>query len=662
MKKINFAKIGQNLNRQLLIFLSLIAIFGAIIYYFYALNWLGIGLILAFTVVSFFVLKNKLSRSHLSDDVKNTAAFFPKDKKQLFLLAWYAITYLLLFFQAWTSRSDRALISPWEVIDYSFFLLYGLASLLLILILINKKLSTGLKISLLSLHYFISFAVAIIIYKIGYGFDPFIHQATMELIAAKGLVLPKPPYYLGQYSIIIISHKIFGLSIELLNKILVPCLAALFLPLSLVRFLNFNQKQSGDTGQHQATAIWLTILFLLIFTFSPFILTTPQNLSYLFLILTILAGLSGAKPIEVLILALATAAIHPLTGLPIIGWAAWVYFNKHRAVLKSRTAQTITGLIFAGTALSLPLALFWTNGRTFAAENFWSTLITPLEGLFVNLSSAGRETWLLNFVYFFADNYLIFIILAAAASLFYFYRHHQNSSTEKSLAIGLILISTALVVAYLLISRINFQGLINYEQGNYAARLLIIIFFFFLPFIILGLKNWLEKILIQNIFVKISWLIFGLGLLGTSLYLSYPRFDKYYNSHGYSTSANDLTAVSLIDQRANGPYIVLANQQVSAAALDILGFDHYYQTPADLMYFYPVPTGGPLYQYYLNMVYKNPDRETAIKAMDLVGAKKAYLVVNKYWYQSGRIINEAKLMADKWWTINNEVYIFEYGR
>jgi hypothetical protein len=80
------------------------------------------------------------------------------------------------------------------------------------------------------------------------------------------------------------------------------------------------------------------------------------------------------------------------------------------------------------------------------------------------------------------------------------------------------------------------------------------------------------------------------------------------------------------------------------------------------MYFYPVPTGGPLYQYYLDMVYKNPDRELAVKAMDLVGVKKAYLIVNKYWYQSGRIINEAKLTANKWLSINDEVYIFEYVR
>ncbi len=117
-----------------------------------------------------------------------------------------------------------------------------------------------------------------------------------------------------------------------------------------------------------------------------------------------------------------------------------------------------------------------------------------------------------------------------------------------------------------------------------------------------------------------------------------------------------------VDSEARAPYIALANQQVSAAALKAFGFDHYYRTSAGELYFYPIPTGSPLYQYYLEMVYKNPGRASMISAMDLAGVEAGYLIVNKYWYQSGRVINEAKLAADKWWTINNEVYIFKYER
>lgn len=60
------------------------------------------------------------------------------------------------------------------------------------------------------------------------------------------------------------------------------------------------------------------------------------------------------------------------------------------------------------------------------------------------------------------------------------------------------------------------------------------------------------------------------------------------------------------------------------------------------------------------MVYKNPSRKTMASARALTGVKESYLIVNKYWFQSARIISAAKLNADSWETINNEVYIFKY--
>ena len=154
--------------------------------------------------------------------------------------------------------------------------------------------------------------------------------------------------------------------------------------------------------------------------------------------------------------------------------------------------------------------------------------------------------------------------------------------------------------------------------------------------------------------------IFGLILLTTSVYVSYPRYDVYFNSRGYSTSQDDIEAVKIIEKTAAKPYIVLANQQVSVAALKELGFDNYFQTPNGQIFFYPIPTGGRLYQYYLDMVYKKPSREIMTQARSLAGVNESYLIVNKYWYQSGRVINEAKLSANSWQTINNEVYIFKY--
>ena len=62
------------------------------------------------------------------------------------------------------------------------------------------------------------------------------------------------------------------------------------------------------------------------------------------------------------------------------------------------------------------------------------------------------------------------------------------------------------------------------------------------------------------------------------MYLSYPRFDHYHNSRGFSVGRADINAVRWINDHAeNDDYIVLANQQVSAAAIREFGFKKYFK-------------------------------------------------------------------------------------
>jgi len=191
-------------------------------------------------------------------------------------------------------------------------------------------------------------------------------------------------------------------------------------------------------------------------------------------------------------------------------------------------------------------------------------------------------------------------------------------------------------------------------------RILSLVVIFLLPFIMISFYYLGEKILPQKKFIKISFLIFSAILITTSFYLSYPRFDRYWNSRGYSTGKNDLEAVHWIEDDAKEDYIVLANQQVSAGALREFGFSRYYKGD---IYFYPIPTGGPLYQYYLKMVYEKPNKKTALQAMDLAGVNKAYFVLNKYWFAFPKVLDEAKFEADSWQEIGQgEVYVFEYNR
>ncbi len=638
------------MNKGLLLS-SLVIIWGALIYYFYALTTLGIILTLVLTFFSFFWIKNIFSlkeadaETDIGKNSKSLINYLILNKINLTLIIGYLALTITAFYRFYAARSDRALISPWQVINHDFFWLYALGSLILSLLLARAKVRSGLKLTLVSIHYFLSFSAAAIVYKIGYGFDPFIHQATMEIIAAKGLILPKTPYYLGEYSLIIILSKISGLTIQVINRFLVPFLAALFLPSALFGFLKKRTESSS--------AALLTILFLLALGFSPFIATTPQNLSYLFLVLAVLSAASQDNLGRVLILSLASAAIHPLSGLPAIALTALVALNRYEDRIKVGAQKIIQAAIWLFTALSIPVALFISSGSNFKNIGSGRLFLASVTNLIGTLNGAGREDVISNFIYLIANNFHLIIILVIAAALW---------QTRRALDRSFIFISSALLFAYFLSGQIIFDNIINYEQSGFANRIPVAIMIFCLPAIALILARLISRILEERIIIRLVWLIFGLGVLSASLYISYPRFDKYFNSRGYSTSANDVAAVKSINLEARAPYIALANQQVSAAALRSFGFDHYYQTSAGELYFYPIPTGSPLYRYYLEMVYKNPGRESMLNALDLAGVDIGYLAINKYWYQSGRVINEAKLAADKWWTINNEVYIFKYQR
>lgn len=180
-----------------------------------------------------------------------------------------------------------------------------------------------------------------------------------------------------------------------------------------------------------------------------------------------------------------------------------------------------------------------------------------------------------------------------------------------------------------------------------------------IPAILIIFSGIIGRILCQWKKIKYPLLIFIALAITASLYVSYPRKDNYFDSHGLSVSTTDIEAVSWIENDAKGdPYVVLSNQQVSVAALRTIGFRYL----DNEQFFYPIPTGGDLYKDYLEMVYKEANKEPMIKAMDFGNTNIAYFILNKYWYAFDKILKEAKLSADSFIEINNNLYIFKYIR
>lgn len=652
-----------------LIILSLLAIFGSIIYYFSALDWPGIILTITLTLISFYYLKNRLfktsinTQTNCSEEIKYEKNTKKITTRQLFFLFCYLLFFGLSVYELFEARNGASVISPWQKINFIFFLFYFIASLNLCLLLAKSNFNRHAKLLLLGIHYLLTFSVALITYQIGYGFDPFIHESTMELISSDGFVLPKPPYYLGLYSLVVIFHKISGLTIHFLNQILVPLLSALFLPAAFFNLFNLDSdNKNNDKSANNYP--YLEILFLLGLGFSPLILTTPQNLSYLFLTLTVLMSYGRLNSFGVFILAAATAAIHPLTGLPALAWSFLIIFNEYRYKINKKWQLAIKGIIFIFSAFSIPLALFLSSGRKLQGISInYHSLLEPLINLINSVFRTGQEDFILNIIYFIAYNKnIIFFLAISILGISLIKNRFKYKEDVPSGQTNLLFILSSLIIAYLASRQIYFNNLIGYEQSGYANRILLIIVIFFIPSFIYTIEKIIKKIVRENSFIKTAWLFFAISLITISLYLSYPRFDKYFNSRGYNTGDNDIKAVNLINEIASDSYLVLANQQVSAAALTQFGFNHYFITKAGPIYFYPIPTGGSLYQYYLNMVYKSPNRTNLEGAFNLTGVNEIYLVINKYWNQSGRIINEAKVNSNKWWTIDEQVYIFKFVR
>ena len=212
MRKIN------KLTNNLVFFISFLMIFSALIYYVYALNWLGIFLSVFLAIISIIFLNKYFPDLIQKETPENNEVINWQFKQANFLLflAWgiflgAALVELLI------ARSARPLITPWEVVSPRFFFFFILSSGLLWFIVLKNSFTKKFKLSLISVHYFLILIVAVIVYKIGYGFDPFIHEATINLIVQNGVVTPKTPYYLGQYGFIVILNKCLGLSIALLN-------------------------------------------------------------------------------------------------------------------------------------------------------------------------------------------------------------------------------------------------------------------------------------------------------------------------------------------------------------------------------------------------------------------------------------------------------------
>ncbi|HRH32563.1 MAG TPA: hypothetical protein PK720_00205 [bacterium] len=605
-----------------LAFISSIAIIGTLIYLTFGLPTILRVVVFLLSLILTFGLKKYFKRPHENEE---KIISIPLSKKVRAVSLLYNFFFLLGIFLFFKYQSNRSLLSPWDVLPQLEFIIYGLgtACLFWLLTQTEKKLSPFFLIN----HYFWTFSAALIIYKIGYGYDPFVHQAAVKAIEELGRIYPTTFYYLGQYSLVTFFHTFFGASISLWDKLLVPLLSAVLLPLT------FNHSYPGKSVLKNSI-----LLLLLILPFSLFIVTTPQNLGYLFLVLTIIWSLglkNRGDEIILWLLALAALTCQPIAGVPAVLLAFSFLIIKIKPTFQKNILQISS---FLGYLIILPLAFFLLSQSSITTGfHFHSPDLTSFFSFLLPQNPNKENIWL-NLTYFIAAGRgLVFLLLigkgmslAYTQKTFNYFRHYG-------------LPALALFLAGIITLTIDFNYLIDYERVDYPERLFWITSLFLLPFIFLTLEDVIIRIKKQTISVQLGLTILITILVTTSFYLSYPRFDHYANSHGYATSEADILAVHWINTNAlNKDFIVLANQQVSAASLREFGFKKYYSS----MFYYPVPTGGPLYQKYLEMISK-PNIEIIQNTRKLTGVQTIYFVLNDYWWAADKLRPELGSIADQ---------------
>lgn len=654
----------------LLFLLAGISLFGALIYFFYKLNTLALAslvLLPPFALLPFLRFGNHPeSEKHF-----NPVQINPHILRTTLLLAAFIFLTVLNIRYLLAAGTVEAIRTPWKILPFDFFINYFVATLVLLYFVLKSQ-KEGLNIILISVHTFLTVALALFIYRVGYGFDPFIHEATENIILTRGFVLPKPFYYLGQYSLVVFLAKIFHTSVVWVDRLLLPTLISVFIPATIF----FSLRSYTDRNKTPGASLAALLIFVLPFT--AFIATTPQGLANFFLLIIIFFAILALRrefPLTALwFLGFTALLIHPLAGIPALAFllllAVFTFFKKQQGIFSARGGFAfgeellrhvvfIMSVVLAAVAIPLiflaaflffkgPSAFFSLN-TILDANNFLSALdwSTPI------LVNHFRPPYDLAYTY--GQNIPFILLLVGFAGYFLLKKH---------LPAVLVYVTAffALITNYILMKFfVDFPSLIKYEQGVYPQRILEISFYFLIPLFLFALYKFFEKLMGgKSKGLKLFFILIFAAFLTFSLYYSYPKDDgeDYPIDRGYSVSLFDLNTVHAIDTDAAGAdYIVLANQSVSAAAVKEFGFSKYYGS----YFYYPIPTGDPLYQYYLRMVYQTPSRATVKEAANLTGVKLVYVVLNKYWTDSDKILEAARPTADETLEIGNgKIWIFKY--
>lgn len=555
------------------------------------------------------------------------------------------VLFFLLMRFAGSAATVDAIRTPWPLLPEGTFLAFALlpVSAWIAFRTKNGRLP-GIALCVLTVLA-VSF-IAPLLYKLGYGFDGFLHQASERVLFETGTLQPKPLYYIGQYVFVTWLGRLSEFSLASLDRFLVPASVSMIV---LAASLVFQKRKS------------IALLFLPLFLpLGAFVATTPQSFSYVLGLTAI--GLSLATKsrkmsiLPALFCGAWSLATHPLAGLPFLGAVILILTAQAKTEAKSlKILKGISlGLLVCLTSASVPIAFFANDALAGHASN-WQRPSLHWQDIGGNILASLTPP--LNHVALWADwaVYTEFFLpfLLVFLTVFAIWKGSERRLSWILLGLASVGLNAA---AFSLKSIGDFSFLIDYERGNYADRLFLVALFMLLFPALEGAWILLKRINAETGAKALGIpLILALWFAGHA-HAALPRHDAATASRGWSVGLADYEAVRVIEQdAADEPYTVLANQSVSAAAVDSFGFKRYVRDGAtnEEIFYYPLPTGGRLYQLYLEAVAPEPSVDAIREAARLGQTNLLYVVVNAYWWDADHVSETLKQASEKELVIRN---------
>lgn len=584
-----------------------------------AIHFLGITLFTLLVVGATLVLWNKKNREG-EIQVERQSTEILRIVPWL-IVAIHVLT-LALFLLA---RTSQAIVSPWTVLGWTIFVWYGLGIFLSYYFL--DQLSSRWSSIVLVSQALVSLTVSLFVYRFGFGYDPFVHQAAEHYLLAHGTLSPPSILYAGLYGLIVSLARLTQIDPAFLDRALVPLLSAVFLSVVGKGSLSFWRER--PLVRRSLLALWIIPFLSLTFT-------VPHNLTYLILFCLILLLPRMQQRFFTWIgalLAVFALTIHPLLGIPCISLivSTWIARKFPRLAGLAAFLMPIIGL--AGAFF---LYIHRVHGvlLPFTKARFIETLyrLSSIPAIDPAVAWGWKAFYL-----FFSFWPLLFIVFGYIG---------LRMLPKDRAWIRQILVGTALSTASIAIGLaacVRLPNILPNEQFEFALRLRYALPLFFVPGVMLCIDHCTQtrrRFLLGG--VKIT-------LLATMVwYLSYPQLNPVMHRSAPGVGKEEWQAVQLIEQLATSKdYLALTPQMVSAAALAQIGFERELQTTIGPRYPYAVPTGGELYAFYLRLWRERDTKELLKSAQQLTKTTELFVVMPHAWDPNGVLDRRLRGLASK---------------